>query len=87
MVDRHLFNMLSYTILYKTSFFIVKGLALLVNHCFCHVNKDFLIVCKFFLTSFNHFSYVKNKLTFVVCFGILEGSVTSGNLDETYVIA
>jgi hypothetical protein len=79
--------MLSYPILYKTSFFIINGLAFLVNHFFCRVDKDFstCLVCKNILTSFNHYGSVKNKLVSVVCFGILEGFVTSGNVNKTYV--
>jgi len=38
-VDRHLFNLLSYPIMYKTSFFIINGSTLLVNCCFFSIDK------------------------------------------------
>ncbi len=59
MVDKHLFNLLSCPIIYKTS-------------------------CKNIMTSFNHSSYVKNKLAAMVYYGTLEASMTSSNLHKTF---
>jgi hypothetical protein len=80
MVDMNCLNLLSRPIMYKTSFFIIKGSTLLANHCFWLVVKDYSIcpICKNIFTSFNHFGYVKNKLMFMVCFGTLEKFVVLG---------
>ncbi len=88
MVDRYLLNLLSYPILYKTSFFNVNGLSLLANCCFCLVDKNtsIYLICKNILTSFNHSSSMKNKLTSVVCSGTPKGSITLGNLNKTFAI-
>ncbi len=85
MVGRHLFNLLSCPILYKISFFIVKGSTFLDNRCFCPSDKNSSIypICNKIFTSFNHFGFVKNKLAFVVYSGTLEGFMTSSNLDKT----
>lgn len=76
-VDRHRLNLLSYPILYKTSLFIVKGLAFLANYYFCHVDKNssICLVYKKILASFNHSSSMKNKLASVVYSRILVGFV------------
>jgi hypothetical protein len=88
LVDTHYFNMLSCPILHKTSFFIMNGSTFLANCCFCPIDKDSSIyfVYRNILTSFNHSSFVKKKLIFVVCFGICESSVKLGNLDKTSTI-
>jgi len=84
MVDRHRLKLLSYPILYKTSLFIVKGLALLTNYCFCHVDKNSSIchVYKKILASFNHSNSMKNKLASMVYSRILVGFVVSSNLNK-----
>jgi hypothetical protein len=38
-VDKHRLNLLSCPIMYKTSFFIVKGLTFLANYCFVMLTK------------------------------------------------
>jgi hypothetical protein len=82
MVDRHRLNLLSHPILYKTSLFIVKGLTLLTNYCFCHVDKNSSIchVYKKILASFSHSSSMKNKLASMVYSRVLVGFVVSCNL-------
>jgi hypothetical protein len=72
--------------MYKTSFFIIKGSTLLASCLFCPVDKDFSIypIYKNILTSFNHYSFVKNKLAYVVYYGTPKSSMTLGNVDKTF---
>jgi hypothetical protein len=79
-------NLLSRPILYITQFLIIEGLAFLANLCFYHVEKEssICLVFKKFLKSFNYYGFVKNKLTFVVCFKTHVGSMVLDNLDKAF---